>query len=106
MSQSEPVTVESSRIINAPIEKLWAEVADFNNLPAWHPDVTESRLEDGNSAGPGNNVEVIRVIRLRNGNVLRERLVAIDHVGHSYIYSAIDGQLPLKDHVSSLSMRP
>src|SRR5215467_102248 len=105
MSQSELVAVESSQIINTQIERLWAEVANFSNVAAWHPDVTESRLEDGNTGESGNNVGVIRIIKLRNGAVLRERLVAIDPAAHSYTYSVLDGQLPLRNHVSSLTMR-
>jgi uncharacterized protein YndB with AHSA1/START domain len=33
--QPNPVTVEASRIIDAPVERLWAEVANFNNVAAW-----------------------------------------------------------------------
>jgi uncharacterized protein YndB with AHSA1/START domain len=103
--QPNPVTVEASRIIDAPVERLWAEVANFNNVAAWHPDVTESQLErvdvEANSSKPGD----IRVIKLRDGTVLRERLVEIRPETHHYVYSVLDGQLPLKEHISSVTMR-
>jgi hypothetical protein len=103
--QSKRVTVEVLRTINAPIDRLWAEVANFNNLSAWHPDVTESQLQDAGAGATGYNPGEIRIIKLRDGSVLRERLVAIDPEAHRYDYSLLDGQLPLKDHISSLSMR-
>ena len=100
------VTVEASRIIDAPIDRLWAEVADFNNIAAWHPDVTQSHLENASAGPAGAHAAEIRVLTLRNGTVVRERLVAIDHKGHRYTYSVLDGQLPLKNHISSMAMRP
>jgi uncharacterized membrane protein len=101
---SDRISVEASRIIHAPVDRLWAKVANFNNLPAWHPDVTESRLEGVGATGdkPGD----IRALRLRNGTIVRERLIAMDSAAHRYEYSVLDGQLPLKNHLSSMSMRP
>lgn len=106
MARSNKVTLEVSRIIDAPIDRLWAEVGDFNNIAAWHPDVTQSHLEDVAAQPTGSNAGAIRVLTLRNGTVLRERLVALDPNAHRYTYSVLDGQLPLKNHISSLTMRP
>src|SRR5258708_3136466 len=41
MSPGRQVEVESSGIIDAPLEKLWDLVSDFSNVAHWHPDVTE-----------------------------------------------------------------
>jgi len=103
--ESNRVTVEASRIINAPLDHLWAEVANFNNVAAWHPDVTESQLQEESEGTTCSKPGDVRVLKLRNGNVLRERLVAIDSRAHRYEYSVLDGQLPLKNHISSLSMQ-
>ncbi len=62
--QSNLVTVESSLIIDAPVARVWAEVANFNNVAAWHPDVTESQLE---AEATGHSPGEIRSIKLRNG---------------------------------------
>src|SRR5580700_558448 len=45
MSPGRRVEVESSGIIDAPLERLWDLVSDFSNLAHWHPDVAECRLE-------------------------------------------------------------
>jgi hypothetical protein len=99
------ITVEAARIIEAPIERVWSQVANFNNVAAWHPDVTESQLEAVIGATNANAGE-IRIIKLRNGTILRERLVEMNPAEHRYTYSVLDGQLPLKGHISTLRMRP
>ena len=63
MSPGRRVEVESSGIIDAPLEKLWDLVSDFSNLAHWHPDVTECRLESGSARQAG----AVRSVRLRNG---------------------------------------
>jgi uncharacterized protein YndB with AHSA1/START domain len=103
--KSDKVTLEASRVIDAPVERLWAEVADFNNIAAWHPAVMESHLED-TATYPAGNAGAIRVLKLRDGSIVRERLVSIDPSAHRYTYSVLDGQLPLKNHISSVAMRP
>lgn len=85
------------------MERLWAEVANFSNLAAWHPDVVESQMQD--AGGTGSNPGEVRVLKLQNGTVVRERLISIDPEAHRYEYSVLDGQLPLKDHISSVAMR-
>jgi polyketide cyclase/dehydrase/lipid transport protein len=63
--ESNRVTVETSRIINAPVDRLWAEVANFNNVASWHSDVTESQLQDESGGATGFKPGEIRVIKLR-----------------------------------------
>jgi uncharacterized protein YndB with AHSA1/START domain len=96
------VSVSASRTIDAPIERVWAEVANFNNIAKWHPDVMESRLEAEATGTVAGNV---RAIRLRDGTAVRECLIAIDPDRHEYVYSVLDDQLPLKAHRSSVAMR-
>ena len=36
-----------SSVIDAPVEKVWARIRDFNGLPNWHPRMVESHIEDG-----------------------------------------------------------
>lgn len=100
---SNRVSVEASRIINAPVDRLWAEVANFDKVAAWHPDVAESQWEGAAHAGgkPGD----IRALKLRNGTIVRERLIEMDSATRRYQYSVLDGRLPLKNHLSTMTMR-
>jgi hypothetical protein len=100
--QSNRITIEASQIVEAPIDRLWAEVSNFGNVAAWHPDVTESHLEAGATGlHPGD----IRAITLRDGTSLRERLVSIEPDSYRYAYSVLDDQLPLKGHLSWVTMQ-
>ena len=58
---SNRVEVESSGVIDAPLDNLWQLLSDFNNVAQWHPDVTESHLESGS----GREVGSVRSVRLQ-----------------------------------------
>jgi hypothetical protein len=94
------VEVESSGVIDAPLENLWQLLSDFNNIAQWHPDVAESHLESGTGREAGS----VRSIRLRNGISVRERLLAISPQDHSYRYSVIESPLPIRDHESTVRL--
>ena len=37
----------ASTVLNAPAKEVWALIRDFNALPAWHPAITDSEIEEG-----------------------------------------------------------
>ncbi|MDX2378896.1 MAG: SRPBCC family protein [Acidimicrobiia bacterium] len=47
------VTVERRGSIGAPVEVIWATLADFAHISAWAPNVDHSCLMTEQSAGPG-----------------------------------------------------
>jgi hypothetical protein len=102
MSPDRRVEVESSGIIDAPLEKLWDLVSDFSNVAHWHPDVTECRLESGSARQAG----AVRSGRLRNGISIRERLLAISPQDRFCTYSVIESPLPIRDHESTVRFKP
>jgi NADPH:quinone reductase len=102
MSLGQHVKIQSSGVIDAPLEKVWNLLRDFNNVYRWHPDVTESRIESGSGREPG----AVRAIRLRNGMSVRERLVIISPDGHFYKYSVIASPLPMRAHESIVRLTP
>ncbi len=74
------VKVVRSAVIDAPIEQVWALVRDFNSHWAWHPAVGESHIEQGE---PADQVGCVRNFFLKDGNHIREQLLALsddDHV--------------------------
>ena len=64
------VTVTS--VIDAPVEKVWARIRDFNGLPSWHPRMVESHIEDGLAS---DKIGAVRNFTLASGAKIRERLV-------------------------------
>lgn len=67
-------------------------------MPNWHPDVTDSIIENGS----GREVGAIRAIHLRDGTPLRERLNAISDEDYEYSYSVIESPLPIANHRSTV----
>jgi NADPH:quinone reductase len=100
-SGTSPTHVSSSTVIEAPVEAVWALLKNFGNVSRWHPDVPESRIENG---GTGQKPGDIRSIKLRNGTPIREKLLAISDELKSYTYSVIEAPLPIRNHSSTVSL--
>ena len=64
--------VTISSVIDAPVEKVWARIRDFNGLPSWHPRMVESHIEDGKDAGA---IGCVRNFQLVSGARIREKLL-------------------------------
>ncbi|HSY86978.1 MAG TPA: SRPBCC family protein, partial [Verrucomicrobiae bacterium] len=41
------VKVHISSVIDAPADRVWAAIRDFNALPKWHPAIKDSHIEGG-----------------------------------------------------------
>ena len=67
--------VVRSTIIDAPIERVWAVLRDFNSHDQWHAVVDQSRIEAGQSSY---QVGCVRAFRLKDGNFIREQLLTLD----------------------------
>ena len=65
--------VKISSVIDAPIEKVWARIRDFNGLPGWHPRMVESEIEDGKKA---TDIGAVRKFKVASGATIREKLLA------------------------------
>jgi hypothetical protein len=95
--------VFASTVISASVDQLWDFLRLFARVNAWHPDVTSS-ITDGPDLGPLVGQE--RTITLRDGSVIRERLLALDDVKHSYTYSVVESGLPIRAHSSTVTLFP
>jgi hypothetical protein len=92
-----------SSVVNGPAAKVWARVRDFNGLPAWHPAIAESRIENGE---PPDRVGCVRAFSLRNGDRLREKLLALSDYDMSCTYSILDSPMPLENYIATLRLTP
>ena len=61
--------VTKSTIIDAPVDRVWAVLRDFNGHDRWHPAVGVSAIERG---APSDKVGCVRRFRLKDGAELRE----------------------------------
>ena len=92
-----------SSVIPAPAAEVWAVIRDFNGLPAWTPFVAESRIE--NNAAP-DKVGCIRNFRLRDGGVIRERLLALSDYDMSCTYSILESPMGVENYIATLALIP
>ena len=67
--------VVRSTVIDAPIERVWAVLRDFNSHDQWHTVVDESRIEGGERS---DQVGCVRSFALKDGHRIREQLLTLD----------------------------
>lgn len=94
-------TIHVSSVIDAPVEKVWARIRDFNGLPSWHPRMVESEIEDGRKA---TDIGAVRKFKVASGATIRERLVAFSDADLLTTYSIIEHPAPISNHTSTLKL--
>jgi hypothetical protein len=92
-----------STVINASIDEVWAKIRDFNTLPAWHPIVAESYIENSD---PSDKVGCIRNFTLKDGGNIREQLLALSDDEHFCTYSILASPMPVENYVATLRLVP
>ena len=83
--------------LNAAADQVWKIVGQFNGLPAWHPMVVKSTLDDGGQR---------RTLSLPDGSKIVEDLREADDGSHTMTYAIVDSPLPVKDYVSTIRVIP
>src|SRR5262245_3796118 len=96
------IRVTRSAVIDAPIERVWAVLRDFNSHTAWHPVVAESEIEGGE---PSDQVGCVRRFTLRDGHRIREQLLALSDRDHIFTYCILDASVPLQRYVATLQLK-
>ena len=88
--------VMRSVIIEAPIEKVWKAVRNFDGVVNWNPGVVGARMESGSSTSVGS----IRRLDIADGSVFRETLLAHSEIDRYYAYDIVEGPLPCTEYIS------
>jgi hypothetical protein len=97
------IKVYTSTLIDAPAETVWTEIRDFNALPRWTPFVAESRIEGGH---PADKVGCVRNLRLKDGGVIREQLLALSDFDLQCTYSILESPMGVENYVATLKLTP
>jgi hypothetical protein len=92
-----------SSVIPAPAAEVWRIIRDFNALPEWTPFVSDSRIE---SAMASDQIGCIRNFRLKDGGVIREKLLALSDYDLSCTYAILESQMEVSDYIATLSLTP
>ena len=96
------IRVTRSAVIDAPIETVWAVLRDFNSHWYWHPIIDSSEIEDGE---PSDRIGCVRSFRLKDGNQLREQLLALSDRDHISTYCIVDATLPMSRYVATVQLK-
>jgi mxaD protein len=92
---SDTVTIDASAY------KVWHTAKNFNALNTWHPGVASDVIVEGTN----NTVGAVRVLTLKGGGMVKERLLAIDDKGHSFKYAIVESVLPFSDYTSTFVVK-
>lgn len=87
--------------INAPADKVWAAIANFQNM-GWHPAIekTEGKGENGDGA--------TRTLTLKGGGTIEEKLIKYnaDQKSFSYEITNVDVKVvPVTNYASTISVK-
>jgi uncharacterized protein YndB with AHSA1/START domain len=96
------IRVRRSAVIDAPIDRVWQVLRDFNSHSAWHPAVGESRIERNEAA---DQVGCVRNFFLKDGNHIREQLLALSDREHISTYCILDATLPMRNYVATVQLK-
>jgi hypothetical protein len=95
--------VYTSSVINAPPDRVWGQIRDFNGLPSWHPRIVQSRIEQDQ---PSDKVGCIRNFRLETGATIREKLLGLSDFDYSCTYSILESPMGVENYVATLKLTP
>jgi NADPH2:quinone reductase len=97
------ITIIRSAVIDAPIDRVWAVLRDFNSHSRWHPAVARSRMENDVD---GDVVGGVRGFSLTDGAEVREQLLHHSDRECTYTYCILDSPLPLFDYLATVRLKP
>jgi len=97
------IQVYASTVIDAPAQRVWSVIRDFNALPQWHPLIAESRIE---GSAPPDRVGCIRNFRTRDGGAIREQLLTLSDYDFECAYSILESPMGVENYVARLKLTP
>jgi mxaD protein len=95
------LTASKSVDIDASADKVWAATKDFNGLNNWHPAVATDEIV----AGKNNAVGAERLLTLKGGGTIKEKLLAYDPAARSFKYAIVEGVLPVSSYTSTFVVK-
>jgi len=95
-----PNTVYISDVIDAPIEKVWKVMRDFNDMPSYHPAIKKSIIEGEH---PSDQVGCVRRLTLADGFVREVLLESVRQRQPAYT-TIIEGTLPVRCYLAGVRL--
>ncbi len=95
-------TIVRTTVIDAPIERVWQVLRDFNSHDQWHPAIARSEIEGGERS---DQVGCVRSFALQDGNHIREQLIALSDVEFQSTYCIVQSSVPLHRYVATVTLK-
>ena len=95
--------VTRSTVIDAPIERVWAVLRDFNSHDQWHSAVASSQILGSDRS---DQVGCVRSFTLADGNRIQEQLLSLDDREHLSTYCIVQSTVPLQRYVATVTLKP
>jgi len=97
------IRIVRSTIIDAPTDRVWAFLRDFNGHDRWHPAVAKSAIERNQTS---DKVGCVRHFFLRDGSELREKLLGLSDFDLFCTYSILESPMGVENYVATLRLTP
>jgi mxaD protein len=95
------LTTSKTITIDASATKVWHATRDFNGLATWHPALASDEIVEGKN----NTVGAVRLLTLKGGGTIKEKLLAFDPAGRSFKYTILESVLPVSDYTSTFVVK-
>jgi hypothetical protein len=95
--------VYRSTVIDAPADRVWRDLRDFNGIANWHPTIVSSRIEKSH---PADKVGCVRNLQLKDGARIREKLLALSDFDYTWTYAILESPMAVSDYVATLRLLP
>ena len=95
--------VVKSTILDAPTQRVWEALCDFNGHDRWHPAVATSQIE---RAQASDKIGCVRRFTLKDGSELREKLLALSDAEQTFSYCLLDTPIPMFNYVAHVRLLP
>jgi len=83
--------------IEAPADQVWNTAKNFDGLNTWHP----ALASDAIVSGTNNTLGAVRLLTLKGGGTIKEKLLAFDEAGHRFRYKILESVLPVSHYSST-----
>ncbi|MFI5868060.1 SRPBCC family protein [Streptomyces sp. NPDC051546] len=89
-------------VVSNSAETVWEHFAEFGTIAQWHPLIAYSILEKdpGPSGGP------VRIMRTRDGELIREELITCDPTVKRLSYTFLSSPFPVTAYESEVEVTP
>jgi mxaD protein len=87
--------------IQAPASKVWDAAKNFDQLNTWLPPVAKDEIVEGQN----NTVGAVRLLTLKDGGTVKEKLLAYTPSSRTFRYQILESVLPVSHYTSIFTVK-